>query len=65
MFSFKKLFILLSYEKDWREWVVIKIYLKILKKGEMECIDVWIDIWNVCKKIVEDLGIILSGLEEF
>lgn len=31
----------------------------------MECIDVWIDIWNVCKKIVEDLGIILSGLEEF
>lgn len=64
-FSPKKLPILLSHEKDWREWVATKIHLKISKKGEMECTDAWTDIWNACKKTVEDLGTILSGLEEF
>lgn len=51
--------------KDRVEWVATKIHQKISKKGEMECTDAWTEIWNACKKTVEDLGTILSGLEEF
>lgn len=31
----------------------------------MKSIYVWSEIWKVCEKIVDDLGIILSGLEKF
>eukprot|EP00105_Crassostrea_gigas_P042271 XP_019926419.1 PREDICTED: uncharacterized protein LOC105337013 [Crassostrea gigas] len=51
--------------RDWREWVATKIHQNISKKGEMECTDAWTEIWNACQKTVEDLGTILSGLEEF
>lgn len=54
-----------STERDWREWVATKIHQNISKKGEMECTDAWTEIWNACQKTVEDLGTILSGLEEF
>lgn len=52
-------------KRDWRNWVAIKIQQKISKKGEIKCTDAWSAIWNVCQKTVDDLGIILSGLEEF
>lgn len=51
--------------RDWRVWVATKIHQKISKKGEMECTDAWTEIWNACQQTVEDLGTILSGLEEF
>lgn len=51
--------------RDWREWVATKIHQNISKKGEIECTDAWTEIWNACQKTVEDLGTILSGLEEF
>lgn len=54
-----------SPERDWRLWVATKISQKFSKKGELECTDAWTEIWNACKKTVEDLGTILSGLEEF
>lgn len=53
------------YWRDWRKWVATKIHQKISRKGEMKCTDAWSEIWNACRKTVDDLGIILSGLEEF
>lgn len=64
-FSTKMLPIIVRPRRDWREWVATKIHQQISKKGEMECTDAWTEIWNACKKTVEDLGTILSGLEEF
>lgn len=52
-------------KRDWREWVAIKIHQKISKKGEIKCTDARSAIWKVCQKTVDDLMIILSGLEEF
>lgn len=51
--------------RDWRDKVATKIHQKISEKGEMKCTDAWSEIWNACRKTVDDLGIILSGLEEF
>lgn len=51
--------------RGWRKWVVTKIHQKISKKEEMECTDAWREIWDVCRQTVQDLGSILSGLEEF
>lgn len=51
--------------RDWRKWVATKIHQTISRKGEMKCTDAWSEIWNACRKTVDDLGIILSGLEEF
>lgn len=51
--------------RDWRDKVATKIHQKISEKGEMKCTDAWNEIWNACRKTVDDLGIILSGLEEF
>lgn len=52
-------------ERDWREWVATKIHQKISKRGEMKSTYAWSEIWKVCEKTVDDLGIILSGLEKF
>lgn len=64
-FSTDMLPIIVRPRRDWREWVATKIHQQISKKGEMECTDAWTEIWNACQKTVEDLGTILSGLEEF
>lgn len=52
-------------KRDWRKWIAIKIHQKFSQKGEIKCTDARSAIWNVCQKTVDDLGIILSGLEEF
>lgn len=52
-------------ESDWREWVATKIHQKISKRGEMKSTYAWSEIWKVCEKTVDDLGIILSGVEKF
>lgn len=46
-------------------WVAFRIHKKLSGKGDLISTDTWLSIWNICKKTVEDLGVILSGLEEF
>lgn len=55
----------IEQKRNWDEWIAYKINRKLSGKGDFITTDAWHSIWNICRKTVEDLRVILSKVEEF
>lgn len=51
--------------RDWRRLVAFEIINRVLRKTESISADAWVQIYDICRKTVEDLNFILIELEQF
>lgn len=51
--------------RDWRRLVAVEIKNRVLRKKESISADAWVQIYDICRKTVQDLNFILIELEQF